>query len=90
MSAPARLIASRCSSATAVPSSQPSCAAAFTIAYSPLTWYAATGTSNGAADIARSRRDTASAGFTITMSAPSSTSSATSASASRPLAASIW
>src|SRR3954466_11191444 len=38
MSAPARLIASRCSNATAVPSIQPSCAAAFTIAYSPLTW----------------------------------------------------
>src|SRR5258707_902690 len=37
MSAPARLIASRCSSATAVPSIHPSCAAAFTIAYSPLT-----------------------------------------------------
>ena len=48
MSAPARLIASRCSSATAAPSIQPSCAAAFTIAYSPLTWYAATGTSNAA------------------------------------------
>ena len=51
MSAPARLIASRCSSATASPSIQPSCAAAFTIAYSPLTWYAATGTSNVGADV---------------------------------------
>ena len=89
MSAPARLIASRCSSATASPSIQPSCAAAFTIAYSPLTLYAATGTSNAARTSAMTSRY-ASAGFTITMSAPSSTSSATSAIASRPLAASIW
>ena len=42
-----------CSSATASPSIQPLPAAAFTIAYSPLTWYAATGTSNAS----RSARD---------------------------------
>ena len=46
MSAPARLIAVRCSRATAGPSIQPRAAAALTIAYSPDTWYAATGTSN--------------------------------------------
>ena len=89
MSAPARLIASRCSNAVAVPSIQPSCAAAFTIAYSPLTWYAATGTSNALRICAITSRY-ARAGLTITMSAPSSMSSATSAIASRAFAASIW
>ena len=38
MSAPARLIAVRCSRATASWSIQPLAAAALTIAYSPLTW----------------------------------------------------
>ena len=47
-SAPARLIAVRCSRATASPSIQPLAAAALIIAYSPLTWYAATGTSTRA------------------------------------------
>ena len=37
-SAPARLMAPSCSSATALPSSQPRSAAALTMAYSPLTW----------------------------------------------------
>ena len=40
-SAPARLIAVRCSTATVSWSIQPFAAAAFSIAYSPLTWYAA-------------------------------------------------
>ena len=44
-SAPARLIAVRCSRATASPSIQPLAAAALIMAYSPLTWYAAIGTS---------------------------------------------
>ncbi len=57
---------------------------ALTIAYSPLTWYAATGTSNAARTSAMTSRY-ASAGLIITMSAPSATSSATSTSASRPL-----
>ena len=48
MSAPARLIAVRCSSATASPSIQPRSAAALIIAYSPDTWYAASGTSTSA------------------------------------------
>ena len=43
MSAPARLIAVRCSRATAAPSIQPRSAAALIIAYSPDTWYAASG-----------------------------------------------
>ena len=43
MSAPARLMAVRCSSATAGPSIQPRSAAALIIAYSPDTWYAASG-----------------------------------------------
>ena len=38
MSAPARLIATRLSSTTRASSSQPRAAAAFTMAYSPLTW----------------------------------------------------
>ena len=74
---------------TAVPSIQPFAAAACTIAYSPLTWYAATGTSNAARTAAITSRY-ASAGFTMTMSAPSATSSAVSSSASRALAACIW
>ena len=45
MSAPARLIAVRCSRATASWSIQPLAAAALIIEYSPLTWYAASGTS---------------------------------------------
>ena len=45
MSAPARLIAVRCSMATVSWSIQPFAAAALIIEYSPLTWYAATGTS---------------------------------------------
>ena len=47
-SAPARFTAVMCSRATASPSIQPRSAAAFTIAYSPDTWYAATGTSTAA------------------------------------------
>src|SRR5262249_7049383 len=42
-SAPARLMAVRLWSPMRSSSSQPFAAAAFTIAYSPLTWYAATG-----------------------------------------------
>ena len=44
MSAPARLMAVRCSVATTSWSIQPLAAAALSIAYSPLTWYAASGT----------------------------------------------
>ena len=89
MSAPARLIAVTCSSATARPSIQPFAAAALTIAYSPDTWYAATGTSTSAAHRAMTSRY-ASAGFTITMSAPSAMSSRISSSASRALRQSCW
>src|SRR4029077_20655612 len=53
-SAPARLIAVRCSSITASPSSQPFAAAASTMAYSPLTWYAPSGTGT----VARTRLTT--------------------------------
>ena len=58
------------------------------LAYSPLTWYAATGTSNAPRTWAITSRY-ASAGLTITMSAPSSMSSATSLIASREFPASI-
>ena len=44
-SAPARLIETRISIVTRSPSIHPSFEAAFTIAYSPLTLYAATGRS---------------------------------------------
>ena len=47
-SAPARLMAVRCSRATASPSIQPRSAAALIIEYSPDTWYAATGRSTSA------------------------------------------
>ena len=48
MSAPARLMAVRCSVATASWSIQPLAAAALIIEYSPLTWYAASGRSTAA------------------------------------------
>ena len=88
-SAPARLIAVSASSAAARSSSSPSRAAVVSIAYSPLTWYAAIGASVSS----RTRRITSRygiAGLTITMSAPSSMSSSTSRMASLPLAGSIW
>src|SRR5262249_18737102 len=89
MSAPARLTAVMCSSATASPSIHPFSAAALIMAYSPDTWYAATGTSTSARTAAMTSRY-ASAGFTITMSAPSAMSRRTSSSASRPLCQSCW
>ena len=49
--APARRIAVSVSSITRSRSSQPFAAAASTIAYSPETWYAATGTSTAAAPV---------------------------------------
>ena len=66
-SAPARRIAVRISSTARVARrSSRAAAAALTIAYSPLTLYAASGTSKRAAHGARSRRGTGSAGFTMT------------------------
>jgi hypothetical protein len=70
-------------------SSQPAAAAALTIAYSPLTLYAATGTRVASL----TRRITSrygSAGLTMTTSAPSSTSSTASRTASSAFAGSIW
>src|SRR5438876_12951 len=55
-------------------SSMPRAAAALIIAYSPLTWYAASGEPNSCL-ARRIRSKHGSAGFTRTMSAPSSTSS---------------
>ena len=89
MSAPARLIDVRISSVERRPSIQPFAAAAFTIAYSPLTLYAASGTSNACRAFDNTSRY-GSAGFTITMSAPSSMSSCISSSASRAFGGSIW
>src|SRR5205823_2323773 len=88
-SAPARLIAASDSSAACRSSSQPRAAAAFTIAYSPDTLYAATGTSN-ASRTARITSRYGSAGLIMIASAPSSMSSSLSRSASRTLAGSIW
>jgi len=89
ISAPARRMPVSSSIAAARSSSQPRSAAAFTIAYSPLTLNAATGTPN-ASLTRRMTSPKARAGLTITMSAPSSMSSATSRSASSAFAGSIW
>jgi hypothetical protein len=89
MSAPARLIAVSDSIAAARSSSQPLAAAAFSIEYSPETWYPAT----GAPVASFTRRITSrygSAGLTISTSAPSSRSSWASRTASSALAGSIW
>ena len=68
---------------------QPFAAAASIIAYSPDTWYAATGTAEISATAAStSRYDPA--GFTMTMSAPSARSRSASRRPSRALPASIW
>src|SRR5438552_1052827 len=73
MSAPARRIAYSVSHIARASSSIPRAAAALIIAYSPLTWYAASGEPNSClARRIRSRQG--SAGFTRTMSAPSSAS----------------
>jgi hypothetical protein len=64
-------------------------AAASTIAYSPLTWYALTGTCTASATRATMSRY-GSAGFTMTASAPSAMSWATSRSASSAFGGSIW
>src|SRR4051794_14228079 len=88
-SAPARRIEVRSSRTVLRSSSHPFCAAAFTIAYSPLTLYAAVG--NAVSSFTRrtmSRYGTA--GLTITTSAPSSISARTSRIASSPFAGSIW
>src|SRR5439155_1241815 len=79
-----RAIAVNTSSTVRRSSSQPCCTAALTMAYSPLTLYAA----SGAVTACRMRWSTSrygSAGFTMTMSAPSDRSWATSRSASRAL-----
>ena len=89
MSAPARRIEVRDSIAAARSSIQPFAAAAFSIEYSPPTWYAA----SGAPVASFTRRITSrygSAGFTMTTSAPSSRSSLASRTASSALAGSIW
>src|SRR5262245_5612907 len=80
-SAPARRIPVSASIIARCSSSQPSCPAARIIAYSPDTEYAATGTPNSCFTRATTSRY-GRAGLTITMSAPSSTSSATSRRAS--------
>ena len=87
--APARRIDVSVSSIARSRSIQPLAAAASTIAYSPEIWYAATGTST-AARTAETTSRYGSAGLTITMSAPSATSSATSRSASRTFGGSCW
>jgi hypothetical protein len=89
MSAPARRIEVSASSTAARSSSQPAAVAAFIIAYSPLTLYAATGT-RVASLTRRTTSRYGSAGLTITTSAPSSTSSSASRTASSALAGSIW
>ena len=88
MPAPARLMLVRISSVTRRSSIQPLRAAAFTIANSPDTLYAATGSPKRSFTrrmMSRYER----AGLTMTMSAPSATSSATSRMASSELAGSI-
>ena len=80
---------SRLSITTARSSSQPLCAAALIIRYSPLTWYAATG-NWVCSRTARTTSRYGPAGLTITRSAPSSSSASISRSASRTLAGSIW
>ncbi len=91
-SAPHRRLRAGCRSAlrarTLRSSSQPFANAAFSIAYSPLTWYANVGTPKRSFT-RRTMSRYGSAGLTMTMSAPSSRSSAISRSASSPLAGSI-
>src|SRR5439155_21609634 len=88
-SAPARLIAVSDSSAAGRSSRNPFAAAALTIAYSPETLYAASGCRNRSRT-ARITSRFGSAGFTISTSAPSATSSSHSRSASRTFAGSSW
>src|SRR3989338_1812743 len=88
MSAPARLIANSISHHAGRSAIQPRAAAAFTIAYSPLTLNAATGWWNSSF-MRRMTSRYASAGLTMRMSAPSSISSIASRSASSALAISI-
>src|ERR1035437_6132102 len=81
-SAPARRMAVSASRTAARSSKAPAAAAACSMAYSPLTQYAASGRSV----MSRTRATTSravSAGLTMTMSAPSSMSSRTSRTASR-------
>src|SRR6266542_3239471 len=87
-SAPARRIPVRASIIAASSSSQPSWPAARSIAYSPDTEYAATGRPNSLLTLAMMSRY-GRAGLTITISAPSSTSRATSRMASTEFAGSI-
>ena len=70
----ARLIEVNVSSVTLVSFIQPFASVAFIIEYSPLTLYAAIGNSGKASFTTRITSIYASAGFTINMSAPSSTS----------------
>src|SRR5205807_7499327 len=83
-SAPARRIAVSTSRVVRRSSSQPLAAAAFTIEYSPLTLYAAIG-NPVASFAARITSRYGSAGFTITISAPSSMSVTISRTASSTL-----
>src|SRR5206468_12934311 len=89
MSLPARRIESSVSITIRSLSIQPLAAAASIIAYSPLTLYAAIGMLISSLT-ARITSRYASAGFTITMSAPSATSIDTSRTASATFAGSIW
>src|SRR5262249_32124915 len=88
-SAPAPRIAVSDSSAASRSSMSPEAAAALIIAYSPLTLYAASGRSKRSRT-ARITSRYGSAGFTISMSAPSAMSCSHSRSASRTLPGSIW
>src|SRR5438552_9613 len=88
MSAPARAIPVSDSSAPRRRSIQPRAEAAWSAAYSPLTWYATRGVSKRPRAAAITSRY-GPAGLTMNMSAPSSRSAAISASASRPLRGSI-
>src|SRR5581483_6114669 len=88
-SAPARRIDVSASTAAARSSRSPAAAAAFSMAYSPETLYAASGRSKRSRT-ARTTSRYGSAGFTIRTSAPSATSSSHSRSASRTLPKSIW
>src|SRR3989454_2165614 len=88
-SAPARRIAVSVSSTTGRSSTHPRSAAALIRLYSPLTANAASGASNRSR-AARITSRYARAGFTMTMSAPSSRSRAISRSDSRRFAGSFW
>src|SRR5207249_12175893 len=88
-SAPARRIDVSDSIAAARSSRSPAAAAAFSIAYSPETLYAASGSSKRSRT-ARTTSRYGSAGLTISTSAPSATSSSHSRNASRTLPGSIW